>query len=491
MSQIPPRLLEPYLRAARDAGVARDQIQRFVDCGIVLQPKQLAASALARQCDHEDGPTEVAFGGARGGGKSHWVLAQLTDDCLRFDGLTCLFLRKVGKAARESLEELRRKVLWAVPHEYVATRGQIVFPGGSRIVLGHFQSEGDIDAYLGLEYDAIALEEATTLTASKVKNISTVNRSSKGWRPRMYLTTNPGGVGHAWFKARYIAPYKRGRETFTRFIPATVYDNRTVNREYRQVLERLTGWQRKAWLEGDWDIAAGQYFTTWRESVHVVKPSDIPLVPGLTPTLLAMDYGFTHYSVAHLGAMVDGSLFVLDEHAQRQWLPQRHGPAMDAMLERHALRRDQVQPRVAGRDIWAQKGDSDGRTISDQYAALGWHFTPADDDRVNGWGEMLMRLGDVDAGIAPTLFVSERCTRLIECMPALEHNPSKPEDVLKWDTDDDGNGGDDAGDCARYLTMAAPHAGSWRNLTRALEDKAQADPAAADWGARGAATSSW
>ena len=68
---------------------------------------------------------------------------------------------------------------------------------------------------------------------------------------------------------------------------------------------------------------------------------------------------------------------------------------------------------------------------------------------------MLRRLGDVDAGVRPTLHVSERCARLIECMPALEHNPRRAEDVLKVDTDDDGVGGDDPYDGARYGLMAA------------------------------------
>jgi hypothetical protein len=43
---------------------------------------------------------------------------------------------------------------------------------------------------------------------------------------------------------------------------------------------------------------------------------------------------------------------------------------------------------------------------------------------------------------------------LIECIPALQHNPNKPEDVLKWDVDDEGSGGDDPADAARYGLMA-------------------------------------
>ena len=35
-------------------------------------------------------------------------------------------------------------------------------------------------------------------------------------------------------------------------------DNRWNNPEYVRVLQNLTGWQKRAWLDGDWDIAAGQ-----------------------------------------------------------------------------------------------------------------------------------------------------------------------------------------------------------------------------------------
>jgi hypothetical protein len=36
-------------------------------------------------------------------------------------------------------------------------------------------------------------------------------------------------------------------------------------------------------------------------------------------------------------------------------------------------------------------------------------------DRINGWAEIHERLGDVDAGIRPTLYIPRRCARLIEC----------------------------------------------------------------------------
>ena len=169
-----------YITQARVAGCPEDQILNFGRAGILLQERQLVASAAARLCDRPDGPTAVGYGGARGGGKSYWLLAQMgADDCQRVPGLKCLLLRKVGKANMEHFEDLRRRLFGGLKHDFSAYRGILTFANGSRIIAGHFQNESDIDAYLGLEYDVIGIEEATTLTARKYQDITTCCRSSK------------------------------------------------------------------------------------------------------------------------------------------------------------------------------------------------------------------------------------------------------------------------------------------------------------------------
>ena len=75
----------------------------------------------------------------------------------------------------------------------------------------------------------------------------------------------------------------------------------------------------------------------------------------------------------------------------------------------------------------------------------------ANTDRVNGWAEVLRGLGDAAVGIKPTLFIHSRCQRLIATLATLQHDPSRPEDVLKVDMDEAGVGGDDAADALRYL----------------------------------------
>ncbi len=458
---------ERYFMVGRRAGCPKDQMQRFERADVVLQERQLVASAAARMCDRADGPTAIGYGGARGGGKSHWLLAQMgVDDCQRVPSLKCLLLRKVGKANLEHFEDLRRKLFTNLGHEFSAFRGILTFNNGSRIIAGHFQNEKDIDAYLGLEYDVIGIEEATTLTARKYQDITTCCRTSKpNWRPRIYSTTNPGGVGHAWYRTRFVAPMLERRETETRFVAARVTDNRWNNPEYIRVLQGLSGWQRRAWLDGDWDIAAGQFFTTLRREVHVVEDFDDTRA---REWFCAMDYGFAHYTVVLLGCTDgDGNLFVVDEHAERLWLPQRHAPAIKAMLARHKigdrkLELGDLKRFVAGADVFSRQ--SDGTTVAAQYARQGITLRPANTDRLNGWAEIMTRFGDVEANIRPTLFIHQRCGRLIETLPTLQHDPNRPEDVLKIDADDDGVGGDDCADCLRYLVATKSRTISERKL---------------------------
>ena len=47
---------------------------------------------------------------------------------------------------------------------------------------------------------------------------------------------------------------------------------------------------------------------------------------------------------------------------------------------------------------------------------------------------------------------------------ALQCDPNRPEDVLKVDADEDGNGGDDTDDCMRYLVATKSRTVAQRKL---------------------------
>jgi len=444
-----------FLQTARLYGVPEDALKRFLAAGYVPQPKQLEFHGAARSCDKPDGPNRIGIGGARGGAKSHGVLAQMViDDCQRMRGLKYLFLRKVLKAARESFDDLRRKVLMGVEHDYSRTEGLLVVTRtDSRVILGHYRNESDIDAYLGIEYDGVGVEESTQLSEGKRSDISSCVRTSKpGWRPREYDTTNPGGIGHQWFKRHFIEPHRKKTETSTRFIPSTHKDNVFLNPEYSKTLDGLPGWKRRAWRDGDWEIAAGQFFSTWHHE-SIVK-QNLRVIPG-TPVWCSLDYGFQHPTVCHLFNEHDGKIRIIDEWWKQKALVAQNAAGIKAMLSRHGLEIEDLTVFVAGHDVFATRGNASEKTIAKEYEDEGIELTRANIDRVNGASRLLKLLGDplADENVEPEIEISDRCVRLIECLPQMQHDPHRPEDVLKVNVDEDGNGGDDPYDSARYGVM--------------------------------------
>ena len=433
-------------RAAHNLDCPGRQLENFISAGYFPQPKQLDFHAAARLCDRPDGPSQVGFGGARGPGKSHASFAQLAlDDCRRVPGLKALYLRLSAKQAREQFDDLRRTVLKRVPHRFIRSEGLLTFPNGSRIYTGHFRTENDVDQYLGIEYDVILIEEATTLSDLKYKALRDSNRTSKNFRPRIYTTANPGGIGHVWYKNRFVDPSRTHQELDTRFIFARIEDNAVIDPDYRRKLEENTGWKLRAHRFGDWEIAAGQFLDNFRYDLHVIEPFPIP---SEWHFFMGMDYGYKHPTVFLLLA-VDGddNVYVLDEHVQNGWLPQQHAKSVNAMIERNGAHRSVRYHIYAGADVFAQKSQF---TIADTYLDEGLSFTPADTDRIQGAHELRTRLGNPDAGIPPSLFIFNRCRNLIECLPNLQNDPKNPEDVLKIDVNEEGIGGDDTYDALRY-----------------------------------------
>ena len=67
--------IDVFVKAAVAAGCPADQTRNLMAARLWLQPRQLVASAAARLCDVPGGPTAIGYGGARGGGTSHWLLA--------------------------------------------------------------------------------------------------------------------------------------------------------------------------------------------------------------------------------------------------------------------------------------------------------------------------------------------------------------------------------------------------------------------------------
>ena len=104
----------------------------------------------------------VAFGGARGGGKSWAVRAKAKLLALRYPGIRLLLVRRTYQELEANHIRFLRQELAGLA-EYRATARQFVFPNGSVLDFGYCAADGDMDRYQGAEYDVIFLDEATQL----------------------------------------------------------------------------------------------------------------------------------------------------------------------------------------------------------------------------------------------------------------------------------------------------------------------------------------
>lgn len=450
--------LTRLVQTAKESGCPEDQIRRFITKGYAPYPWQLLFHASAREADKQGGPVDIGVGGARGPGKSHAVLSQAgLDDCQRVERLKGLFLRQTGIAAKESFDDLIDKVLLGRT-EFKRTGNQIIFPNGSKIVLGGFKDERDIDKYVGIEYDFIIIEEENQLTKEKVEKLRGSLRTSKpNWRPRLYGSFNPGGVGHGYIKERYITPHRENAETETRFIPSTYKDNPNLNIEYVEYLESLTGDLGKAWREGDFDLFAGQYFTEWRQGIHVCEPFEIP---EDWRKFCGLDYGYN--APASLGWYAidpEGTLFRYREH----YITGRTGKQLAEDYVSMTGINEKIEYIVCDPSFWAKRGESDDalstaekfETRVQELLKETPRHCPAlirgNNDRITGWRvahEWLTPM-EREGKITSKFKVFSTCKEFIRTIPTLIHDPNNPEDV---DTD----GEDHCVDDWRYSIMSRP-----------------------------------
>ena len=220
---------------------------------------------------------EVLYGGAAGGGKSIGQVMDAFIKAAQYPGMAQLILRS-------TYEELEKSILRDVDVMYPASvwnynksshTGRI---GKSIIDFGYLASDKDLRRYQSAHYDIIRFDELTHFTEYQYTYMMSRVRGDNNFPKQIKSTTNPGSVGHAWVKKRFVTAAEPNK-TFsvdgrTRiFIPAKVQDNLFLmksNPEYIEWLEQLPEHQKQALLYGNWDIFEGQYFTEYSYRTHVI-----------------------------------------------------------------------------------------------------------------------------------------------------------------------------------------------------------------------------
>ncbi len=368
----------------------------------------------------------TAYGGARGGGKSWALRRKLAAMCLRWPGLRAMLVRR-------SYGELKGNHLGPMLEEYGTlcrwSEGEktLFFPGGSRIKFAYCDGENDVLRYQGQEYDVIAIDEATQLSELQFAALKACLRGTAQRPRRMYLTCNPGGIGHAWVKRLFIdRDFREGEDPGDyRFIPARVYDNAVLldaDPDYVRQLESLPERLRDAWLHGRWDVFEGQFFPEFSPERHICGPMELPC--GWR-CFAALDYGFDMLAVLLLGVDYDGGLWVLGEHCESGL---SLGEAGRRVVEFFGETGPRVEYIAASPDLWNRRQDSGRSGVEILCAVAGMPpLLRADNRRVAGW-RVLREFLAGGAGKAG-LHIASTCTTLISSLSALRFDPIRTEDA--------------------------------------------------------------
>jgi hypothetical protein len=439
------------------------------------------------------------FGGAAGPGKTKALLMEAIGQAHDFPGVNTLLLRRTYPELEGSLlQYFRRDVPRSAYKSFSETKHQVEWLNGSTTKFGYCASESDVYQYQGGEYLFIGIDELTHFTLRQWQFLTSRNRCPvPGSRPSMAGATNPGNIGHAWVKALWVdhqpaAGMERPEEYNAvdyDFVPAGFTDNPIFARDesYKATLSALPTHLKRAFLDGDWDVIAGQYFDRFDVRRHVGRAEEIEWKPWW-PRWISIDWGFEHPAATYWHAQAPTDLnrsaaivgdtfsgFVRD--VQRGMCEQglefavARAEAAAGAATRIVTYREYVTHRTAPRDLAREiiSRSRDGRAtgessrekieaiylspdafarrtdeasiaeqMGDVFAAAGWpRPTPAEDDRIGGWMLMYQML---DAG---EWHITENCSELIRVLPTLIRDPARIEDVEKMD-------GDDAADAARY-----------------------------------------
>ena len=146
----------------------------------------------------------TAYGGAKGGGKTWAVRTKALLGAYYYPGIRILIMRRTYPELLNNHIEPMRQALRPAFAKYSAERRAIYFSNGSVIRFGHWAGERSEGEYNGQEYDWIFIDEATQFTWRAFQFLGSLLRGVNDIPKRMYLTCNPGGVGHRWVKRLFI-----------------------------------------------------------------------------------------------------------------------------------------------------------------------------------------------------------------------------------------------------------------------------------------------
>jgi hypothetical protein len=387
----------------------------------------------------------IGYGGAAGGGKTDALLAVAMVGGLAHKGISIgYFRREFPRLEGPGGAIMRSQELMSGWCKWNGTNHRWTMPTGSILQFCHCAKETDVYGYQSQQFDYLLFDEFTEFTRFQVRYLITRNRATRdgvmtftGWG------SNPGQVGHIHAKTEYIEageweqPHNVEVEPgeFERhiFIPSKLSDNQILEKRdpsYRRKLQAQTQDIRRALLDGDWDVFAGQYYPEWRRDIHVFHPGDIELPPWWK-RFRSLDYGLDRTACYWWAVSTARRLYIYRELYKPNLTLTQAAAAINDLSGID----EKISYTVASPDLWNRRQDSGvpGEETMRKAGLSG--LVRADDSRINGWRQLREYLTPYDDPESDppvktaNLLVGSNCIHLIRTLPALVHDDHDVEDV--------------------------------------------------------------
>lgn len=406
----------------------------------------------------------IAFGGARGGGKSWAVRTKAVLLAFRYPGIKIMIVRRTYPELRANHINPMRTLLGDCA-VYKDSTKEFTFSGGSVIMFRHCSNSTDIDKYQGAEVDVLFLDEATQLTEEEYDRFKACVRGVNSFPKRIYLTCNPGGVGHGFVKRLFVDRAFKESENPDDYVffKSLVTDNKALmeaDPDYIKQLEALPPKLRKAWLAGDWNIFDGQFFEEFkdvpahyrdRRFTHVIEPFEIP---DEWRIVRSFDFGFRKpFSCDWWAIDPDGRAYLFLQlygctetpNEGLKWSPDKIFSEIHRIETEHRSLRGKIIDGVADPSIWdASRGEAIIEAADRHFV----YFSKGDNKRLPGWMQCHYRLSFDDEGF-PMVYFFSTCKAAIRTLPLLQYSNTSPEDL---NTEQE----DHFADSFRYFCMSRP-----------------------------------
>ncbi len=435
--------------------------------GMLMIPQPSEKQLLFLNDEHK----YIAYGGARGGGKSWAVRVKAALLCLKYPGIKVMIVRKTYPELQENHILPLCELLHVYDEDsekrlalYNDQKKHIVFPNKSRILFRYCDNDADAQRFQGTEVDVLFVDEATQQSEERMDRLKACVRGVNDFPKRVYYTMNPGGEGHGWVKRLFIdRQYREGEDPGDySFIPALVTDNLALMRsdpDYVRKLGALPPKLRDAWLYGRWDLFEGQFFEDFRAApdlamaqkygftdsskelrrqrrfTHVIESFDLAAGDKRGWSVFrSYDFGYGRpFSCAWWAVDYDGVLYRILElygcsgtpNEGLRWTPEKQFSEIARIEKEHPWLRNRHITGVADPSIW---DGSRGESVAETAARHGLSFVPGENQRIPGWMQCHYRLQFDERGY-PRMYVFDNCAAFLRTVPLMQFSKSCPEDL--------------------------------------------------------------